>query len=293
MKNNKHLSERPVFCTTTYRGWMLHQLLPVSRICLILWVLTFACRSVPVAMAGTLNIKAQASVHIEKDRLHVTAKAFNHGDEAAHNVQINIVLLGEQLKGPVRTVLGVNQSETFHVEKVISGIKQGRYPLTVMVDFKDANDYPFSALLGTAFYYEKEVDPTLVCVAHDLEMEKCGELRLEIQNKGADPKQVRATAFLPRELSTPGPQIDFQIESVGQKTILFEIFNSSALPGATYPVFCYLEYDAGDTHYTAVAKAVVEIAGQGNWLRRTQWFWIGLAVILGAAIIVYQFKNKR
>ncbi len=292
MKNNKHPSEWPTFFTTTYRGWMLHRLFAASRVCLILWVLTFACRPVPPATAGTLNIKAQATVNVEKNRLHLTAKAFNDGDEAAHNVQINMMLLGEHVKGPVRRVLGVNHSEILQVEKVISGIRQGRYPLTVMVDFHDANEYPFSALVGTTFHYKKDVDPNLRCVAQELEMEKGGALRLEIQNKEAHAKHIQATALLPRELSAPQPQIDFQIEPGAEKTLPFEIINASALPGATYPVFFYLEYDVEDTHYTAVAKGVVKIAGQSHWLQRTQWLWIGLAIMLAVAIVIHQFKSK-
>jgi hypothetical protein len=294
MKCKKHLSERPVFFTTTYSGWMLHQLLAVSSICLILWVLTCAYGSAPVAMAGTLNIKAQAKVNMEKqDWLHVTAKAFNHGDEEAHNVQISILLLDEALKGPVRTVLGVNHSDAFQVEKVISGIKPGTYPLTVMVDFHDANAYPFSALVGTTFNYKKDVKADLRCVAHDLTVEKAGEMRLEVRNEGVDSLHVRATPVLPRELTTPRPQFEFQIAPKDEKTIFFEIVNASALRGATYPVFCYLEYDVGDTHYTTVDEAMVRIARLENWLQRSQWFWLGIAILLGIAIIVYQFKSKR
>ncbi|UCD86836.1 MAG: hypothetical protein JSV01_03420, partial [Desulfobacterales bacterium] len=114
-----------------------------------------------MGIAGTINIKTQAKVKTIGDRLQVTAKAHNQGDEAAHNVQANILFLDEQFKGPVRTVLGVNQSEAFYVEKVISGIKQGRHPLTVVVDFHDANAYHFSSLVGTTFHYKKDVTPNL------------------------------------------------------------------------------------------------------------------------------------
>jgi hypothetical protein len=251
----------------------------------------FAC--VPVAAAGTLSIKTRATVKTEKDRLNVTAKTYNKGDEAAHNVQTNIIFLDERFESQSRKLLMVNQSEAFHVEKVLSGINQGRYPLTVMVDFQDGNQYPFSAVVGTTFHYKKDVNPDLECVTHDLIMEKKDELRIETRNLGVDSKHIRATVVLPRELSAPVTQIDFHIDGRGEKTIFFDIVNLSALSGATYPVFCYMEYDSEDTHYTAVAKASVEVVRQGDWLRRTQWFWIGLAVFLGVVIVLYQFKRKQ
>lgn len=246
----------------------------------------------PVAAAGTLNIETQTTVKTEKDRLLVTVRVRNDGNEAAHKVQANVNILGKWLKSPVKTLLAVNQPEVFHIERVISRIKPGRYPLTVLVDFHDANEYPFSALAGTTFHYEEDTDTDLACLAHDLIIGKGGGLRFQIRNLGFESKHIHATAALPRELSATRPEIDFPLKPRAEKTISFEITNFSALPGATYPVFCYFEYDLDDTHYTAVTRAVVKIGNRENWVRRTVWFWVGLAVFLGAVLVLYQFKRK-
>ena len=261
-----------------------------AKVFLILWILILA--NAPVAVAGSLKVKTQALVKMEKDRLQVTAKAHNQGNEAAHNVQTSILFLDERLESPVRPLLGVNESEAFHVEKVISGIKQGRYPLTVLVDFQDANQYAFSAIVGTTFHYEKDVNPDLLCVVNSLVMGKSDELRLQVRNLGLESRRIRATVILPKELSAPRTETDFEIGPRSEKTVFFEVVNFSALPGATYPVFCFLEYDTEDTHYTAVANTVVEIVKKQNWLGRTEWLWIGLAVFLGVVIMLYQFKKK-
>jgi len=68
--------------------------------------------------------------------------------------------------------------------------------------------------------------------------------------------------------------------------------NFSALSGASYPVFCYLEYDSKATHYTAVARALVKIVKDENWFRRTKLFWLGAAIILGVILVALQFKRK-
>ena len=259
---------------------------------IFLTVFIFVFAYVPAATAGTLTIKTETTVKTENNRLHVTVKVENTGNVGAHNVQANLVVLGERLKSPVKTELGVNQSDAFDFEKVVSGIKKGRYPLTVMVDFHDANQYPFSALSGTTFYFKEDVNADLLCLTDDMTMDENGELRFVIKNLGFGPKNILATLALPKELSTPRPQVNFQIESRGEKTLIFEIVNFSALSGATYPVFCYLEYDLGDTHYTAVSRAVVKIAKSENWFRRTRWVWIGVAVLVGAAFVLYQFKRR-
>jgi len=155
----------------------LHKPLAI-KVFLMLFVLIFAYGS--MATAGILRIKAQATVKTEHDRLQVTVKVRNIGNVPAHNVRANIVFLKERLIGPVKTLLGVDQSEAFDFEKVISGINKGRYPLTVMVDFHDANQYPFSALFGTAFYFKENVNANLLCLADNITMENKGKLRFVI-----------------------------------------------------------------------------------------------------------------
>jgi len=241
-------------CRRTGRRDLTSHRLFAAKVCLTAFVLIFAC--LPNVAGATISIKTQATVKTEKNRLNVTAKTYNKGNEAAHNVQTNIIFLDEKFESQSRKLLMVNQSEAFHVEKVLSGIKQGRYPLTVMVDFQDGNQYPFSAVVGTTFHYKKDVNPDLKCVAQNLIMEKKDELRIETRNLGVDSKHIRATLVLPKELSAPVTQIDFHIDGRGEKTIFFDIANLSALSGSTYPV------------------------------------WIGLAVFLGMVIVFYQFKKK-
>ncbi|GAH88611.1 unnamed protein product, partial [marine sediment metagenome] len=95
-----------------------------------------------------------------------------------------------------------------------------------------------------------------------------------------------------KELSTPRPQIALQIDPRSEKTVVFEITNFSALSGAGYPVFCYFEYDSEETHYTAVARALVKIVKCENWFKRTKPFWLGAAIILGVILVAFQLKRK-
>ncbi len=53
----------------------------------------------------------------------------------------------------------------FLFEMPLSGTPEGRFPLTVLVDFHDANQYPFSALSGMSFFVGDDVSPNLIVKA--------------------------------------------------------------------------------------------------------------------------------
>lgn len=245
------------------------------------------------ASAGTLTIEIQTTVKTEGDRLKGTIKVWNKGNVAAHNVQVDIVVLGERMKTSSKKFLDPNEFKTFHFEKILPGIKKGRYPLTVIVDLQDANHYPFSAISCTTFSFQEDVNADLICLVDELTMKRNGELRCKIQNLGFGNRNISSTLILPKELSSPVPHIDFHIEPSSEKTVVFDIENFSALSGVSYPVFCFLEYDLKDTHYCAISRAVVKIGKRENWFRRTRWFWAAAAVLLGSIFALYQLKKGK
>ena len=119
-----------------------------------------------------------------------------------------------------------------------------------------------------------------------------GLLQFAVKNKGSSPRTTSATLVLPEELSTPVPRREVLIEPGAEAVLLFEISNFSALVGAVYPVFCYVEHDSGDAHFTEVGNSSVRIVKTGNWVRRTRPVWLGLAMILGVILVACQFKRK-
>lgn len=245
------------------------------------------------AISGILKIETKTSITIEGDMLKVGVTATNKGNVPAYNVQIHLILLGQEQSGPVKSQLNKDQSDTVAFERVLSGSKKGRYPLTVLVDFHDANQYPFSAVSCSTFYIKEDINPDLVCLGDDISIEKNGLLQFKIKNLGLSLRTIRATLILPKELSTSMPKMDFQIDPRTEKTVSFEINNFSALSGASYPAFCYFEYDLKATHYTAIAKVLVKIVKSENWFRRTKLSWLGAAILLGVILVIFQFKRKR
>lgn len=254
------------------------------------FVLVLECSS--MTLAGTLTIETKATVMTKGDLLKGSIRVLNKGNVAAHNIQADVIVLGEQIKSPVKKLLAIDESHRFEFEKMLKGIKKGRYPLQVIVDFHDANQYPFSAVSCTTFFLQKDTNPDLFCLIDNLTMNRKGKLPIDLKNRGPSLKDIHVTLVLPRELYSPRPRVDFDMESRSQKIVEFTIENVYALSGASYPIFCVFEYDVRDTHYTALSGAVVTIEKSKNWFWRFRWFWMAIAGVFGAAFIVYQLKKN-
>jgi CARDB len=244
------------------------------------------------SFAGVLKIKTQTTVQTTGDQLHMAVTLTNEGTAIAYNLQVHLELLGKTLDSKLEPQLDPAGSNTFVFAKSVRKIKAGRYPLTVYVDFHDANQYPFSALSGMTFSVGPDVNSDLAVIGNDIDMDKAGELSLNIKNMGTGEKNILATLVLPKELSTPTPQVSFLLPPRSQKDLDFEIRNFSALPGADYPVFCYFEYDLDSIHHTAVCSAVIKIIHQENLFRQYRWLWMGIAGALIMALLTLIIKNR-
>jgi len=255
-------------------------------------ILSLFC--VAPSFAGILKIKTQTTVQTTGDHLDTSVVLFNEGTVTAFNLQVHLELLGEIIDSKVNPQLDPSGSSTVVFEKSIEGIKEGTYPLTVSVDFHDANQYPFSALSGMTFFTGTNVNSDLAIVGEDITMGENGNIFMNIKNIGVDEKKILATIVLPREFSTPTPRIRFVLAPRSRKDLNFEIRNFSALAGASYPIFCYFEYDQGNIHHTVVYTAAIKIIKpKKNLFHQYRWLWIGLAGILIAALLAPIAKRRK
>jgi len=245
-----------------------------------------------LARAGTVTMSAQTNVITWNDKLQIVIKIKNKGDETAHEVQASVPYRQRVLLSPVIKHVRPGEPHTFRFEESVSGMKPGRYPLTVTVHFQDGNGYPFSALSGTMFSVGSPVSAGHRCVAHDVTMVEKGKLLVDVRNLKSESKKITASVSLPREFSTPKSQVNFELGPEAERTIAFKIVNVSAMTNSANSLFCYLEYEQENTHYTAFTSATARIAKPGSWFQKTRWFWIGMVVILGIVIAGGQFRMK-
>lgn len=238
------------------------------------------------AVAGIIKIETNTSATVSDDVLKVKVRAMNKGNEPAYNVKIKLSTLGGELSSNVFHHLDDGQELKLNFEKRIVEGRKGSYPLTVMVTFNDANQYPFSAVSCSTFNCKGNANPDLVCLGNDISIGNKEELRFNMKNLSFESKFILASVIVPRELSVARPQMNFEVPPRSEKTANFKISNLAALEGASHAVFCYFEYDANDTHYTAVAEALVKIAGEEDFFGWTGFIWLAFALVLILTIIL-------
>ncbi len=249
----------------------------------------------PVSFAGILTIETQTSVQTAENQLEVTVKITNKGDEPAYNTQINLIVLDEKTQGDVNAKLDPGKSDVNTFTKRLSGIAGGRYPLTIRVDFHDANLYPFSALSGSTFFLGKDVNGDITIIGDNLSLDKEGVLNFHIKNMESDPINLSASLFLPKEFSAATLKKTFQIDGRSEKNLSFDIRNFSARNGASYPLYCAFEYDKNSIHYTTMASVFVTIKVAEGWFRSLNWVWTGtiiVLIIMACGIFILQKKAK-
>jgi hypothetical protein len=265
----------------------------LHRSALLPWVFLWIFSAGAPATADILKIETETTVEVSADRVTASVVFANRGTAPAYNLQVHLTALGLTDASPVVPHLDPGQSERAFFEREIKEVGKGRYPMTVRVDFHDANQYPFSALSGMTFHIGEAVNPDVAALTRDMTLDKSGRLRFDVKNLGLKPEKIIATLVLPKEFSAPEPKTAFEIDQRSEKTVDFEIRNFSALPRAAYPVFCYFEYDSEGIHHTALARSLITVAEDQNLFRRFRWAWITLAAVLAALLIFVLIKERR
>jgi hypothetical protein len=265
----------------------------LQRAPMLIWAFVWVFFVSAPATAEILKIETETTVEVSADRVTVTVSFSNRGTAPAYNLQVYLTALGHTDASPVVAHLDPGQSERTLFEREIRDAGKGRYPMTVRVDFHDANQYPFSALSGMTFHIGDAVNPDLAAMAQDMPLDGSGTLQLALKNMGLTSKRVTATLMLPKEFSTPQPTQAFDIDPRTDKSVEFEVRNFSALSGATYPVFCFFEYDSKGVHHTALARSLITVAKDETLFRKFRWAWMTLAGLLAAILIFVLIRDRR
>jgi hypothetical protein len=254
----------------------------------------FALLLLPVvpATAGIIQIETQTSITVVDSIVEVAVKAANKGDEPARNVRVHIMFSGKSRSRQGKDLLREGESVTVFFRNISSALRAGTYPLITRISFQDIKGHPFSAVSCSSVLIGQSAESTLECLGKGASISIAGLLRFTVRNSGSRSCEAGATLVLPEELSTQIPHRDFVIGPGEKKVLLFEVSNFSALVGAVYPVFCCLEYDSEDAHYTEVGNGSLRIVKAENLFRRTRPVWLGLAIVTGAILAACQFKRK-
>jgi len=235
---------------------------------------------------------------ITDDSSKIEVSILNSGDESAFSVQISPLLSSDFQVEPNLYDLGTldpNEPEKINFDVTLSdGILPGSYPLVVLVDYADANGYPFSSVSPSSIIYKTQTLSKVTGVMEklDLSKERTQTLTLTIRNLDQVQHNVDVKIYLPRELKIDKEESTVSIGPKEEKNINFEVSSFSALPGSSYIVLATLDYDDSNSHYSYTARNIINIVKEKP-LEFPIWLPILSFIVLLIIFAYYLIRGKN
>jgi len=249
-----------------------------------------------LVLASFISLTTTISTDImTENTTKVNVKLVNSGDEAAYNVQISLITENFQTNPIFVVVLNPNNPfEGNFTLDLEDKILPGNYPIVVLVDYADANGYPFSSVSPTSIVYKTLTSSKVSGVTQELSLtgKETKKFILTIRNLDDLPHDVDVKLILPRELKVNDEERRISIQSKEEKELSFDVSSFGALPGSSYVALATMEYDDDNSHYSSIARGMINIGKESSTVL-PEWIYIVGILILIAIFILYQFKGKK
>lgn len=236
--------------------------------------------------ATTISMETTIETTVKTGSLNVTVNLANKGDEEAYSVQIKAEGQGFAWESPVQKVHPHNHVHTARFAQSLKATLPGRYPLLLRVRYKDANQYPFTAISATTYTVGKDASEGVLGVLEEAVVEKSARLTLKLKNLDSAPKKLQIRFFLPDELSAEPSQLEKDLGPSEETSAVFSVKNFSALSDSSYPIYAVIEYDQNNLHQTALALGSVQVVERTLLERYKFLLWALFAVVLVAVLIL-------
>ena len=213
------------------------------------------------AGAGTIQLTILAQPTVSETRLSVHLDVRNTGDTAAGNVMPILVFRGQETLGTLVQTLEPRASnlQTIGIPLEAASRIQGVWPLYVRLSYSDANNHPFEALHVSAVPFGTLAPQGVTLRLSGTRLTTTGEITAE--TTGPEGTPVSLSFVVPAGVAVTPEQATLALTGRSHRTTAF-VTNAGATAPSTLPVFAVAEYNAGELHGTAIATAMVEIAGQ-------------------------------
>lgn len=237
------------------------------------------------AFASYINLHTQLTTQVEGDVLKFSLTSKNKGDEAAHNVQAELLVAGRKYLFKKENILRVGQTYRVDFPIKLSFLKKGEYPLLLKIHYADQNLYAFSSLTAQTFNYRTEKRPDVVKASlKGAKLWKEGAIRLVLRNNSDQLKEVKTSLLLPNELQIERDEIKTSVNPKGKEEIKFNVRNQSALSGSRYQVFAVSEYEVDGIHQTDIASGMITVS-EPREIFGINYLWI--IFILGLFVVLF------
>ena len=252
-----------------------------------------------LVLASYISLKTTITTNlITDDSSKIEVDILNSGDESAFSVQISPLLSSDFQVEPNLYDLGTldpNEPEKINFDVTLSdGILPGSYPLVVLVDYADANGYPFSSVSPSSIIYKTQTLSKVTGVMENLDLskERSQTLTLTLRNLDGVQHDVDVKLYLPRELKTDKDESTISIGPKEEKNLNFQVSSFSALPGSSYIVLATLDYDDSNSHYSYTARNIINIVKEKP-LEFPIWLPILSFIVLLIIFAYYLIRGKN
>ena len=236
------------------------------------------------ALASYISLNTTLRSKAENNNLKVSVAVTNKGDESAFNVQAEFTVNGKNILASKMAELPVGGNYKVEENFKLSLAKPGTYPLTLVMHYTDANQYPFSALTGQTFAYKTEAVSPIFGQLKSTSFSKEGQLKLVLKNSGDAEIKTNTYLVAPRELTVAEKALSLAIAPKAEQSGSFAVKKFSALSGSTYQVFAISEFEDQGLHYTSISPGTIKI------VERQEIFGLSyttLFIILAMLIIIF------
>ena len=246
-----------------------------------------------IALASNITLETTTTVTVDQGTANVLITVINKGDEPAYNVRIQAEVNKETKAGPHEEQLNVNSEQAQHLAFEMKGMKPGRYPMTLYVDYTDRNQYPSTALSVVYVDYQDHGSSRISGEMKPVEISERGRIKIKTKNLENTDKNTKVRLVLPKEFSGEPPVAELKLPPGGEETLVFEMKNLAALPGSRYPIYAVIEYDDEEYHYANAVSGMVTVLESQSVFTVYQTPLIAAALVLIAIVIYLNVRRKR
>jgi hypothetical protein len=244
------------------------------------------------AHASFISIEVESGVELLQNKLKVSVKVTNKGDESASNLKTSIESGGRWIYGKPRKDLAPNEHFTEEFTEEVSFEKPGRYPVLISVDYTDANQYPFNAMTVSYADYGDAPNARVTGSIGVLRLSDSDSLKVSVKNVDEVGRKVSVRLVTSKEFAVSNKVQEIALVPGDEKKVIFEIRNSGGLSGSTYPVFALITCEDTAYRYLNVASGNIIVVKRGVWHKLKAPLAILLGILLTVILLFYLFRLK-
>ena len=252
-----------------------------------------------LALASFISLTTTITTDVITENFtNIQVDILNSGDEPAYFVQVSPLLPNNFQAEPNLFNVGTfnpNSPKKINFNLTITNqIFTGTYPLVILVDYADANGYPFSSVSPSSIIYRTSTLSKVTGIMKELTLsgKNTETLTLTVRNLDEIQHNVDIKLYLPRELKVDKDKSTVSIGPKEEKNLNFQVSSFSALPGSNYVVLATLDYDDSNLHYSSTVRSMIKIVTEKP-LEFPIWLPILTFIVLLIIFGYYLIRGKH